>query len=112
MQVHTPATGGKSAWVIQAFFYIFVEVAAAVAYAHLAMLGSQPKTDFFVTTNATGHNTAENNNGDDNIETLEEKKGKKSTCNMQQKPRFVAVVWAMSLTEKFLAWKLQKNPGN
>jgi len=103
MQVHTPATGGKSAWVIQAFFYIFVEVAAAVAYAHLAMLGSQPKTDFFVTTNATGHNTAENNNGDDNIETLEEKKGKKSTCNMQQKPRFVAVVWAMSLTEKFLA---------
>lgn len=70
------------------------------------MLGSQPKTDFFVTTNAAGHNIAENNSGDDSIETLEKKKngeGKKSTCNMQQKPRFVAVVWAMSVTEKFLA---------
>lgn len=69
------------------------------------MLGSQPKTDFFVTTNAAGHNIAENNSGDDSIETLEKKngEGKKSTCNMQQKPRFVAVVWAMSVTEKFLA---------
>jgi len=50
------------------------------------MLGSQPKTDFFVTTNAAGHNIAENNSGDDSIETLEKKKMEKernqlATCN-------------------------------
>jgi len=47
------------------------------------MLGSQPKTDFFVTTNAAGHNIAENNSGDDSIETLEKKKWRRKEINLQ-----------------------------
>lgn len=90
------------------FISYFSAVAAVVAYAHLAMLGSQPKTDFFCDNerHRPQHDWKQRT-------TLKEKKKERNqlaTCNKSRVSLLSSSSFgAMSVTEKFLAWKLQKS---